>query len=159
MRLGKKPMKKQRATQTIVPFIFGLAMLVIAGCFALPQISVVEGQERDKIIALGEPLADALFQGLDEENYTLFSRDFDSAMKKALDENAFHEMVQTFSAKIGRYQSRDVEKVEMIDTLYVITYQVTFENENPVSMRLSLRLEETLLVAGLYFDSPKLREE
>ncbi len=92
-------------------------MLVTAGCSALPQISVVEGQDREKIIALGDPLANTLFQGLDQENYAMFSSDFDSAMKKALDEKAFQEMVQTFSARIGRYQSRHVEKVELVDTL------------------------------------------
>lgn len=140
-------------------FVFGFVILGIVGCSALPQISVVEGQESDRIIALGDPLADNLFQGLSEENYSMFSRDFDSAMKKALDDKAFHEMARTFTAKIGRYQSRQVEKVERVDTLYVITYQVKFEKEDPVSMRLSLRQEETLLVAGLYFDSPKLREE
>jgi len=151
-------MKKILTTNLPIFFALGLASIIISACSLLPQINPVEGQERDSVIALANPLADNLFQGMGEGNYALFSRDFDTAMKKALDEKAFNEMVRAFTPKIGLYQSREVEKVELVDTVYAITYLVKFEKEDAVSVRLSVRQGDPPLVAGLYFDSPKLRE-
>lgn len=137
-----------------------LILLVASACSALPQVSTVADEERNRVVSAADPLADNLFQAMNNNDYAAFSRDFDDPMKKALDEKAFNEMIQFFSPRIGRYLSRNVEKVEMIDTLYVISYNARFEDEESVSVRLSLRLiEDTYQVAGLWFDSPKLREK
>ncbi len=83
-------------------------------------------------------------------------------MKKALDETAFNGLVQNLGQKIGRYQSRQVEKVEQTGGLYAITYQAQFEKDNPVSVRLIVRPAASttpMQVSGLWFDSPKLRAQ
>jgi len=128
----------------------------------MPKASPVEGQEREQVLAAAEPVADTLFNGMNDGDYAVFSHDFDPTMKKALDEKAFTEMAQSFSQKIGQYQSRQVMKVEQIENLYSITYQARFEKEDPVSVRLTLRQEtptSPMQVAGLWFDSPKLRTQ
>jgi hypothetical protein len=139
-----------------------LALILLAGCSAMPKSSPVEGQQREQVLASSEPVADNLFKGMNDTDYATFSRDFDSAMKKGLDEKAFNTLTQTFSQKIGKYQSRQIEKVEQIENLYTVTYQAQFEKENPVSVRLTLRQATAttpMQVAGLWFDSPKLRTQ
>jgi hypothetical protein len=148
----------------IVPFQFSAALLVIllgislAGCAVLPQISTVEGQDRETVLAYSEPLADNVLEGINEWDYTAFSRDFDPAMKKALNEKAFNEMVATFKEKVGDYQSREIDKVELVDNIYVVSYKARFAQEDVVAIRLSVRGDNPPQVAGLWFDSPKLRE-
>ncbi len=150
----RKPMAKAFYFLTI-----GLCLLLFTGCDFMPQVSTVEGQERDEIVAQVEPIADNLFEAINAGNYIAFSRDFDETMKKALDEKAFNEMIQFFTPKIGAYQSRVIEKVELVDTLFVITYKAQYEQENAVSVRLSLRQGNPIQIASLFFDSPKLREK
>lgn len=152
-------MKRNPLTKIFALFLSCLAGILLTNCALLPQITTVEGEEHDQIITLGEPLADNIFSAINNGNYSQFSRDFDEVMKKALDEKAFNEMIQVFIPKIGLYQSRTIEKVELVDTIYVITYRAKFEKEDPVYVRLSLRQGAKLQVAGLYFDSPRLREE
>jgi hypothetical protein len=136
-----------------------LVLLWASGCDLMPQVSPVDGEERDQVLALAEPVADNLLQAMNTADYPGFSRDFDNTMKKSLDEKGFKEMLQFFNPKIGAYVSREVEKVEHVDTLYVVTYNAKFEQEESVAVRLSLRQGDPIQVAGLYFDSPKLREK
>jgi hypothetical protein len=136
-----------------------VAIILIAGCSLIPQASPVVGQEHELVRATSEPIADSVFRGLNDVDYTAFSRDFAPTMKKVLDEKAFTQMAQSFSTKIGKYQSRQVIKVEQIESLYVITYQARFEKEDPVSARLTLRQGEPWQIPGLWFDSPQLRTQ
>lgn len=153
-------MKHNTILQSLLLILALLLPGAVAACSALPQISAVEGAERDQAVALAEPMADVIFQGMNTADYTLFAQDFDDEMKKALTEAAFNEMMQAFTPKIGAYQSREVVKVEVIDeVVYVISYQARFEKEDAVAVRLSVRKGDPAQVAGLYFDSPKLREK
>jgi hypothetical protein len=137
--------------------LFLLASL-LAGCIMMPQISPVQGEEMETVLSYAEPLADNLFSGLNNGDYNTFSRDFDSEMKKAMKEKDFNDMANFFQQNIGKYQSRVVEKVEIVDNIYVVSYQARFENEEAVAVRLSVRGDSPPQVAGLWFDSPKLRE-
>lgn len=123
----------------------------------MPQSEPVDDQERDQVLEQSEPIADSIFQAINDHDYATFSKDFDETMKKSLDENSFNTMTQTFDERIGAYQSRTVEKVERVETLYVVTYKARFEKEDVVDIRLTVREGEPTQVAGLWFDSPKLR--
>jgi hypothetical protein len=153
-------MTKPKSTNLVFPVLAAWMLLVLTACSALPQISTVEGEDRDQVLTLAEPMADAIFQGMNEENYAKFSQDFDSSMQKALNEKSFNEMNMSFKPKIGSYQSREVIRVEVVDTIvYVVTYQAKYEKEDAVTVRLSIRQGDPAQIAGLYFDSPKLRPQ
>ena len=132
-------------------------VMALAACSYMPQAELVEGAESEQVIQMAEPIAVNLLQGLNDQDYLTFSRDFDDTMKKALDQKSFTEMAATFAEKIGNYQSLEVEKVERIENLYVVTYKARYEKEEAVSIRLTIREGEPTQVAGLWFDSPKLR--
>ncbi len=144
----------------LIALLMVLASLaLIAGCSTMPQITTLEGEERDAAVTLAEPLAENIFVAMNEGDYTKFSRDFNENMIKALKEQNFNEMKQTFDDRIGLYQSREVTSVQRIDQVYVITYAADFEKESDVSVTLSVSETDPPQVAGLWFDSPKLREK
>lgn len=143
----------------VLVLVLILPGLLLAGCSAMPQITTLEGAERDSAVTLADPVADNVFAGMNEGDYTKFARDFDSTMAKALNEKAFSEMTQTFDERIGKYQSREVTKVERVDMVFVVHYSADFEKEKDVAVSLSVRDSDPPQVAGLWFDSPKLREK
>lgn len=144
----------------LIALLMVLASLaLIAGCSTMPQITTLEGEERDAAVTLAEPLAENIFVAMNEGDYTKFSRDFNENMIKALKEQNFNEMKQTFDDRIGLYQSREVTNVQRVDQVYVITYTAVFEKESDVSINLSVSETDPPQVAGLWFDSPKLREK
>lgn len=136
-----------------------IAGLAVSACSLMPQAVALDGAEREQAIASAAPLADNLFGAMLAKDYAAFSKDFDEAMKKAMNETSFEDMVETFDAQIGSYQSHEVETVEQIENLVVVTYRGRFEKEENVSIRLTIRMATQPQVAGLWFDSPKLREK
>ena len=148
-------MKRSFFVLVLVPAFLAL----LAGCSAMPQVSTLEGAERDAAVTLVDPVADNVFAGMNEGDYTKFARDFDVNMGKALNEKAFTEMMETFDVRIGKYQSREVTKVERVDEVVVVYYSADFEKEQDVAVSVSVRESTPPQVAGLWFDSPKLREK
>lgn len=136
-----------------------LVLFAAAGCAVLPKAVAIEGSERDRVLQQSEPIADEMFNAMNEHDYAGFSKYFDETMKKALDENAFNTMTRTFDDKIGAYLSREVEKVESVENLYVVSYKARYEKEEVVSVRLTVRDGDPVQVSGLWFDSPMLRED
>lgn len=139
--------------------LIAACLALLAGCSAMPEITTLEGAERDAAVKLAEPFADNVFTGMNAGEYAKFSRDFNETMIKALKERDFAEMKRTFDDRIGLYQSREVTSVQRIDQVYAITYSADFEKESDVSVTLSVSLTDPPQVAGLWFDSPKLREK
>lgn len=136
-----------------------ILLITLTGCNLAPQPTTLESQERDDVLAYSEPIADNLFAGLVAGDYAAFAKDFDPDMVKAMDEKAFTSLKQMFDSKIGAYQSREVAKVERIQNMVIVTYKAKFEQEEEVAVRLNLRDGTPPQVAGLWFDSPKLRQK
>lgn len=145
--------------RNILLSLLGLCVLLLAyACSVLPQAEAVQGSEYDEALQMGAPVAEEIFQAIDDQDYAAFSQYFDETMKKALTEEAFAEMGSTFADRIGQYTGGKVTKIERIENLYVYTYELSYTQEEAVSARLTLRQGEPPQVAGLWFDSPKLRE-
>jgi hypothetical protein len=141
-------------------FLITLILLItLTGCNLAPQSTTLEGQERDDALAYAEPIADNIFAGMVAGDYATFAKDFDPTMAKALDDKAFVDFKNRFDSLIGNYQSREVVKVERLQNIVIVTYKAKFENEDDVSVRLNLRDGTPPQVAGLWFDSPKLRQK
>lgn len=135
----------------------GLLMAAtMAGC-AGSQPQPVEGTEREQVLAQSEPIADSLFKGMLEQDYTAFASSFDPTMQKAMDENAFQKMMATIDPVIGKYKSRQVAKVEKVGKFIAVTYTARYELEEAVSWRLVFTPGDAMQVSGLWYDLPKLR--
>ena len=149
-------MKQTHGNHILQFIIAALLFAALTGCTGT-QVAPIEGAEREQALAQVEPIADNLFQGMRERDYTAFARDFDPAMQKAMDEKRFLQMLETIDPVIGQYQSRQVAKVEKAGQYVAVTYTVRYELEDAVSWRIVLAPGDSPQVSGLWYDSPKLR--
>jgi hypothetical protein len=132
-----------------------LILLVVTGC--LPG-KAVKGADQEAVVAYTEPIADRIFEGLDTNDYALFSQDFDETMRENLDEASFQQLSDLLSSKIGSYQSREVSSVREVDGRMLVIYTAVFSDAKQVVINLSITGSEPHLVAGLYFNAPELNK-
>lgn len=133
------------------------AFWVIAGCGATAQ--PITGAERDAVLAFAEPKTENLLNGFNADDYAMFSRDFDAAMRQGLNQSAFEQTRAQITSRVGRYISRQVTSVARQDNFIVVLYNGRFENEDGVTMRVVFTPDDAHQITGLWFDSPKLREK
>ncbi len=121
---------------------------------------VITGSERDKIIAIADPIEDNLLNGIKSGDYATFSKDFDPAMKKAFLEPDLVNLRYTFSTKMGVYQSREVSSVLSAtannQTHYIVIYTLHFTKYQALTHRLVLTNTPPYQIAGLWYNFPQL---
>jgi hypothetical protein len=136
------------------------ALAVLAGvcvCGCTSQGVVVSDQERAVVLAYADPIADNLLQGFNENNYTMYSRDFGPEMKAALDEAVFEQNREFVVSRIGLYESRGTPVVTKSGEFIAVNYPAKFEKEDGVNVRLVFRIgDESHQLSGLWFQSPEL---
>ncbi len=141
----------------------GLAvLLLLASCgpAAVPTLSPDEARSfADRMQASSENLLTAI----SSHDYDSFIKDMDAAMRQESGEADFEELYELLDAKIGRYISSKMVRVEAAEqaglNLQVIIYDARFEQEDHVTVRVVYNMAtDPPLVGGLWFDSPKLRE-
>lgn len=121
--------------------------------------NTLSGSQEEAVLAYSEPIADNLLQGMNDANYTVFSRDLDAQMLKAIPEASFtSSLLPKIIGKLGKYVSRQVTSVTDIGSDVTIVYSARFENADNVTITLTLEQAAPHLVAGLYFNSPLLTQ-
>ena len=132
------------------------ALIGLAGCTGA-SAKALQGSEREAVLAYSEPIADNLLQGMNAADYAAFSRDFNAQMKSGISEQAFQSnLLAAVVGKVGKYVSRQVSSVSQVGSNLLVIYTAKFEQEDNVTIRLSLEQAEPHHVSGLYFNSPKL---
>ena len=93
----RRPLKmeefKMKKNVLIVTMSVLLIAALLAGC---------GGKEP----AYAGPMTDNILSGIEQKDYSMFSRDFDDAMKTALPEDAFNSLADLLGSTIGTYQSK-----------------------------------------------------
>ncbi|HEY9076808.1 MAG TPA: DUF3887 domain-containing protein [Anaerolineaceae bacterium] len=147
-------MMLSQKNKTILILFTILLLSLSTGC---SQSRLLTGSEREQVLKIAEPYTDGILQGYNQNDYTQFSANFDNAMKKSLNQENFQALYQSFTAKIGKFESRQVTSVQATGTYFAINYLAKFEKEEKVSVRVVITNNEPFLVTGLWFDSPALR--
>lgn len=138
----------------------GMLGLWIAAVTCIPGgAQEVTGAERDAVLAYAGPMTDNLLAGFNAGDYTAFSRDFNAQMREALHESSFSITRATVAGKIGQYVSRTVSRVEKQGDFVTVIYRATFEQEDGVTVRVVFEASGDHRIAGLWFDSPRLRQQ
>ena len=131
----------------------GLAMLLmITGMAACAGKS--EPQYADAI-------AEGILQAMNDNDYPRYSEHFNEVMKNAVPENVFPQGNTLIKARIGDYVSKEFWKVEEEDSYTVVHYKAKFTKE-PGDVLVRVVFQEItgkVYVAGLWFDSPRLRQK
>ncbi|HZU87329.1 MAG TPA: hypothetical protein VFF78_07585 [Anaerolineaceae bacterium] len=135
--------------------IFLIISLLATGCAQTRELSV---EEQSAALAAAEPLAANLLDGLERGDFAVFSRDFQGDLKSSLKETDFNDLRTVILNRLGSLQSRDAQTFEEVNGYINITYRLTYEHGQPVSLRLVLGQEEPLGIIMLAFDSPELNQ-
>jgi len=131
-------------------------MLCFCGCIS-PEMPL-SPEDQAHVIAFANPITDNLLDGFNQNNYTQYSRDFSSEMKKGLDEKVFEQNRALVVSKIGSSVSRGDPVVTGSGEFLVVNYKADFEQEQGVDVRVVFRKgDDTHQVYGFWFNSPKLR--
>ncbi len=138
-------------------FLTALASTLLAGCSSGGQ--PVTGAERDQVLVYSEPKSDNLLAGLNANDYATFSRDMDDKMRGAMTQAAFENTRAQVTGKIGKYISRTVASVERNGDFMAVNYDARFEQEEGVTVRIVFNAGGAHTISGLWFNSPKLRQQ
>lgn len=150
----------------VIPLAGISAMLLIflsTGCSLVrsPIIEpvVLEGDASQEVLTYAQEPAENLLEGLLARDYEQFSRDFSENMRQGMNEQAFADLLTMLDTKLGTYQTRNLITVLQDDNYSTLVYRLIYDMDNEVSMRVVFDNAEPHQISGLWFDSPKLRED
>ena len=138
-----------------LPLIGLILLYSVAGCTSNTQ--TLTGAERDAVLAYAEPMTDNLLEGWNRGAYATLSRNFNEEMSQALDEASFRKTRGEVLDRVGAYVSRQVDEVLQQGDLVVVIYRGQFEKDDNVTIRVVFQASGDHQIAGLWFDSPRLR--
>jgi hypothetical protein len=137
-------------------FVLVAVLLLVPSLTACSSAKTLDGTDRDNALAYTEPLADNLLNGYNAADYSVFSRDFNDAMKKGLTEQSFQTTLNTnVMVKLGKYVSRQITSVSDTGDYIVVLYDAKFELADHVTITFSVTKTEPHQVGGLYFTPAK----
>ncbi len=150
----------RKISSPVLIFSLVLALFAAAGLAGCSNGKTLTGSDRDAVMAYSEPIADNLLQGMNTADYATFSRDFNDQMLKGLPQDSFtSNLLPNVVDKLGKYLSRQVDSVTEIGSNVLVIYTAKFENDDNVTIRLSLETADPHHVSGLYFTSPTLSQK
>jgi hypothetical protein len=126
-----------------------LVLSLLAGCSS--QGTTLTGSDRDAVLAFSETKTDNLFAGMNSGDYATFSKDFDKAMLSAITKDQLDALKKDHDARFGAYLSRQVNSVVKQGDFYAVIYDVKFEKDAAVTVRVVFSAAEPHLVSGLWF--------
>jgi hypothetical protein len=100
-----------------------------------------------------------ILQAMNDADYARFSAGFSELMKKTITPDAFNELENKVINTVGKYQYKQLAKMQRSNQYVVTVYQANFTGE-PAGVTVTVSFENTggkNYVTGLYFTSPKLR--
>ena len=136
--------------KTSILLLAVLLVSLLAGCG--PQETVIDGEEKDAVLAFSESKTDNLLAGMNAYDYAAFSKDFDEQMSAAMTETQFDSLKKDRDDKLGLYVSRQVNSVVLIGDFYAVIYDAVFEKDDAVTVRVVFRVTEPHEISGLWFN-------
>jgi hypothetical protein len=132
-----------------------MALLFLPACGgAAIKTTPLSGDEASQVQALADPLADSILTSVVNNDFTLYTKDFDDVMLKVSTQSSFDSVVSGLNKQLGAYQSRMPGKTYLIEQsgqkYYLVIYPLKWEKGN-LALQLSLHYEAPHKIAGLYF--------
>lgn len=130
-------------------------LLTLAAVFLLlsPAAAAVIAQNDKDVQAIAEPILDTVLTGLNNGNYSLYSRYFDGTLKDAVTKKKFSQVRANIMKKLGKYQSRTYLGFLQKGNFTVVLWRGRFSaSDDDVLIKLVLsKRGHKVLVAGLWF--------
>jgi len=146
--------------KTTIRIILGIIIMLglvvsVSACTEKPGIDV------NQVQTYADPITEDTLIGINENDYAKFSRHFDEAMKNAIPEANFVQLSAALKPIIGDYTSKEFWTVERQEEYTIVKYKAKYTIE-PADVIVTVsfhEIEGETYLAGLWFDSPKLREQ
>lgn len=132
----------------LIGLIAAIAVMSSA-CSSTPPAATVEGAEKDQVVATVDPFTQDILNGIQNNDYNTFIKDFDATTAAAMTQDKFETLAESLG-KLGAFKGYKVDSVENIDTYYRVNYKVTYESGS-FTMRVVIPKEGTPAVTGLWF--------
>ena len=110
------------------------------------------GTDKDAVLTFSEAKTDTLLSGMNNNDYAIFSQDFDAEMLTAMPQAQFDALKKDRDSKLGLYISREVSSVVQVDEFYAVNYIAKFEKDDNVAVRVTFRVAEPNQISGLWFN-------
>ena len=137
---------------------FALLSASLAGCAG--GAKTLPADEATAFANQVDAITENLLVSLSNHHYATYTQDMDATMKAASSEAQFEQVYATVIGKIGRYVSRQMTRVIEQKPFRTVVYDAQFEQEEHVTVQVVYNVEgDRPLVSGLWFDSPKLRQQ
>ena len=106
-------------------------------------------------------ITEGILQAMNDNDYIKYTEHFDEIMKNATPEPVFRQTNTLIKSKVGDYLSKEFWKVEDKGSYTTVHYKAKFTKEpKDVIVRVVFQeIEGEIYVSGLWFDSPKLRQQ
>jgi hypothetical protein len=129
-------------------------LLTLAAVFLLlsPAAAAVIAQNDKDVQAIAEPILDTVLTGLNNGNYSLYSRYFDGTLKDAVTKKKFSQVRANIMKKLGKYQSRTYLGFLQKGNFTVVLWRGRFSaSDDDVLIKLVLsKRGDKVLVTGLW---------
>ena len=139
--------------------------LFIIICSMFVMVSIFAGCSKklaEKDVEFAAPLTESMLQAVEKVDYAKFSKDFSDELKKAITEESFKTLCDSFSEKIGKYESKKfaaaTENKKEEKLFKTIIYKAKYTKEEK-DVQITASFSENhgkILVEGIYFKSPNL---
>ena len=137
--------------------------IVQLGCSILILLVMIPGATacaEKPLPEYADSITESILLAMNEDNYAKLSEHFNEEMKDTLSESVFRKNYNFMVLIIGDYVSKEFWKTEERGIYKTVYYKADF-TEEPDGVIVKVVFQEIdgeVYVAGLWFDSPKLRE-
>lgn len=135
--------------------------LLLTMAILLPFLPACEreltGSEAQSVVALADPMFDDLLAGLKTSDYEMFSRNFDTFMRRSIPESCFEDWREDLQSKLGRYVSREVRRAAQSDEYYVVDYLALFEDRDAVIVGAAFHIARPHAINHFWIETGQLR--
>ncbi len=139
-------MKKRMFVLTAV-----LIVVTLSACGTqTTPVYVTQGPELDAITADSDIFVENVLTGITNQDYTLFSTDFDETMSSAMKAADFEKICSIYSP-LGAATSIELLNVQVVSEYYAVRYEVTYP-EKTIVVRLVVDGNDPRKVSGLWFE-------
>ena len=133
--------------------MFTLVVVTIAICACAAcssqKVTYAEGDQKTQAVAAADPIAKDILDGMQQNDYALFSKDFDEKMLSAMTEDSFNSLVSKFAA-FGTFQGSELVNVEIVTSYYRVNYKLTYTDKVMV-MSVVIPQSGEAKASGLWF--------
>ena len=136
-----------------------VAATISGGCMEKNGVEV-DDEVLEEVREYADPVTENILMAMNENDYAMYSEDFDQTMKNAMTEAVFDETNAVIRSKIGDYVSKEFWKAESKDQYTLVYYKAKFTDERAdVTVKVVFQeLNGTMKVSGLWLNSPELRK-